>query len=160
ARGDFDVQVLWELQNLGFGNRALVDTRRAENRLSVLDLFRLQDQVAAEVAQAYAQVQSAANRLGKAERGLKDVVESYNKNVEGLGQTKTAGGKVIVLLIRPQEVVAAIQALTLAYNDYYGAVADHNRAQFRLYRALGQPAQALADPGASAFPADCQTSAI
>jgi len=36
-----------------------------------------------------------------------------------------------------------VQALAQAYLDYYGAVADANRAQFRLYRALGQPAQAL-----------------
>jgi outer membrane protein TolC len=151
ARSDFDIQVLWELQNLGFGNRALVDLRRAENRLSVLDLFRLQDQVAAEVAQAYAQAQSAASRLGKAENELKDALESGNKNFAGLGETKTvnspAGGKVILLVIRPQEVVAAIQALVLAYNDYYGAVADYNRAQFRLYRALGEPAQLLAGQG-------------
>jgi outer membrane protein TolC len=157
ARSDFDVEVLWELQNLGFGNKALVDQRRAENRLSVLDLFRLQDQVAAEVAQAYAQAQSAVSRLGKAERGLRDAVESANKNFEGLGQTKTVGGKVIVLVIRPQEVVAAIQALVQAYNDYYGAVADYNRAQFRLYRALGQPAQLLAGQEAdcSGAPASC-----
>jgi outer membrane protein TolC len=145
ARSDFDIQVLWELQNLGFGNRALRDVRRSENRLSVLELFRIQDQVAAEVAQAYAQAQSAANRVGKAERGLKDAVDSANKNFEGLGQTKTAGGRVIILVIRPQEVVAAIQALAQAYGDYYAAVADYNRAQFRLYRALGQPAQLLSD---------------
>jgi outer membrane protein TolC len=161
ARSDFDVQILWELQNLWLGNKALVDQRRAENRLSVLDLFRLQDQVAAEVAQAYAQVQSAANRLGKAERGLENAAESANKNFEGLGQTKTAAGpagsKLPILVIRPQEVVAAIQALAVAYGDYYGAVADYNRAQFRLYRALGQPAQLLAGQGSecSGGPTNC-----
>jgi len=154
ARSDFDIQVLWELQNLGFGNRALVDQRRAENQLSVLELFRLQDQVAADVAQAYAQAQSAASRLGKAEGGLEDAALSANQNFEGLGQTKTAGGKLILLVIRPQEVVAAIQALAQAYNDYYGAVADYNRAQFRLYRALGQPAQLLSGPGGDR-PANC-----
>src|SRR5262249_19255535 len=100
ARGDFDVQLLWELQNLGLGNKALVNQRRAENRVSVLELFRIQDQVAAEVAQAYAQAQSAARRLVKAENGLKDAVESANKNFEGLGQTKSVGGKVILLVIR------------------------------------------------------------
>lgn len=145
ARGDFDLQVLWEFQNLGFGNKALVDARRAENRLSVLELFKIQDRVAAEVAQAYAQARSAASRLTKAETGLKDAVESANKNLEGLGQTRNVGGRAIILVIRPQEVVAAIQALSLAYNDFYGAVADYNRAQFRLYRALGQPAQYLAE---------------
>ena len=46
----------------------------------------------------------------------------------------------IILLVRPQEVIAAVQTLAQAYNDYYGAVGDFNRAQFRLYRALGYPA--------------------
>jgi outer membrane protein TolC len=45
------------------------------------------------------------------------------------------------LIIRPQEVVAAIQSLAQAYTDYYGAIGDYNRAQFQLYRALGHPAQ-------------------
>jgi outer membrane protein TolC len=151
ARSDFDVQLLWELQNLGFGNRALVDQRRAENRLSVAEFFRLQDQVAAEVAQAYAQAQSATSRLGKAENGLKDAAESASQNFKGLGQTKTAtgaaGSRLPILVIRPQEAVAAVQTLSQAYNAYYRAVADYNRAQFRLYRALGQPAQVLARQG-------------
>ena len=43
--------------------------------------------------------------------------------------------------MRPQEAVAAVQALAQAYADYYGAVADANRAQFRLYRALRRPAR-------------------
>jgi len=37
-----------------------------------------------------------------------------------------------------------VQALAQAYTDFYAAVADYNRAQFRLYRALGHPAQCLA----------------
>src|SRR5262249_37605595 len=63
ARNSLDLQVLWELQNLVLGNRARVNERRAENQLAVLDLFRIQDRVAAEVVQAYAQVQSAASRV-------------------------------------------------------------------------------------------------
>ena len=45
--------------------------------------------------------------------------------------------------VEPQEVVAALQALAQAYTDYYTAVADYDRAQFRLYHALGHPAQAV-----------------
>jgi outer membrane protein TolC len=144
ARSDFDIQVLWELQNLGFGNRARVNERRAENQQAILELFRTQDAVAAEVAQAYAQVQSASARIVSAERGLKDAVDSVNKNFEGLSQTKQAGN-LLLLVIRPQEVVAALQVLVRANNRYFLAVADCNRAQFRLYRALGHPAQLLAD---------------
>jgi outer membrane protein TolC len=141
-RNDMDIQVLWELQNLGFGNRARVNERKSEQEAATLELFRIQDRVAAEVAQAFAQVQSAAARIGEAEVGLRDALESAAQNIEGMSQTKRTAGNLILLVIRPQEAVAAVQALAQAYADYYGAVADYNRSQFRLYRALGRPAQA------------------
>ena len=141
-RADLDVQLLWEFKNLGLGNRALVEERRAQSRLAEIELFRVQDRVAAEVAQAYAQAQSAAARLAEAETEVKDAVESANQNLEFLGQT-TGDKKLAILIIRPQEVVTAVQAVAQAYNDYYAAVADYDRAQFRLYRALGQPAEWL-----------------
>ena len=45
--------------------------------------------------------------------------------------------------MRPQEAVAAIQAFARRTPTSLAAVADYNRAQFRLYRALGHPAQCL-----------------
>ena len=45
---------------------------------------------------------------------------------------------------RPQEVVAALQQLQQAYINYYTSANDYNRAEFRLYHALGYPAQRLA----------------
>ena len=51
-----------------------------------------------------------------------------------------------MLIVRPAEAVQSVQALAAAYNDYYGATADFNRAQFRLYRALGQPADLVLGP--------------
>jgi outer membrane protein TolC len=142
ARFDMDLQVLWQLDNLGFGNRALVHQWQAENRLAVAELFRIEDRVATEVAQAHAQAQLAAQRVTVTETGLRSAVLSADKNLAALRETKGVGNQFITL-VRPQEVVAAIQALSQAYIDYYGAVADANRAQFRLYRALGQPAQCV-----------------
>jgi outer membrane protein TolC len=146
ARGTYDLQVLWEFQNLGFGNRARVNERRAENQLAVLELFRVQDRIAAEVTQAYAQAQSAAARVGEADSELRDAIDSLTRNLQGLGQTRNVGN-VIILVIRPQEVVAAVQALAQAYTDYYAAITDYDRAQFRLYHALGHPAQVVAAGG-------------
>src|SRR5262249_47539256 len=40
ARSDFDIQVLWELRNLGFGNRGLVDERRAGDPPAARGPFR------------------------------------------------------------------------------------------------------------------------
>jgi outer membrane protein TolC len=142
ARGDFDVQVLWQLENLGFGNSARVRERRAEHELAILESLRLQDRVAAEIKQAYDQALSAAARVKEAETGLKDAVDSVTQNFEGMKQTKRVGN-LLVLVIRPQEAAAAVQALSFGYGDYYGAVGDFNRAQFRLYRAMGQPAQLI-----------------
>ena len=143
ARSDIDVQVLWQLDNLGFGNLATVHQRDSqEPPAAVIDLLRIEDRVAAEVAQAHAQAQLAALRVDVAEKGLRSAVQSADKNLVALKQTKGAGA-LTVLLVRPQEAVSAIQALSQAYIDYYGAVGDANRAQFRLYRALGQPADYL-----------------
>jgi outer membrane protein TolC len=140
-RNSVDLQLVWELQNLGFGNRAAVKERQAENRLAVLELFRVQDRVAADVVQAHAQTTRAGNRLRFAEEELQNAVTAADLNLQGLSQTKRIG-ETIVLLIRPQEVVASIAALDQAYRNYYKAVAEVNRGQFRLYRALGHSAQA------------------
>ena len=59
----------------------------------------------------------------------------------------------MTLVIRPQEAVASVQTLSQSYADYFAAVADANRAQFRLYRALGQPAQKLLDNACTSDPA-------
>jgi outer membrane protein TolC len=142
ARLDVDVQLLWQLDNLGFGNRARIRSREAEREQAMIALFRVQDIVAAEISQAYAQAQLSAERVVLAEQGVRLAVESAEKNLAGVGQTRRAGD-LVVLVIRPQEAVASVQALAQAYIDYYGAVADANRAQFRLYRALGNPAQLL-----------------
>jgi outer membrane protein TolC len=146
ARGDFDIQAIWELQNLGFGNRARVRERRSEHQLALLESLRLQDRVAADVVQAYDQGQGAASRVREAERGLKDAVYSVTENLKAVSEPKLVGN-LYIPIVRPQEATAAIQALVKAYFDYYGAVADFNRAQFRLYRALGQPAQMILEGG-------------
>jgi outer membrane protein TolC len=146
ARGDLDLQVIWELQNLGLGNRARIEGRRAEHRLALVELMRVQDRVAAEVVTASAQVQAATARMADAELGMKEAIESATKNLEALGQTGgAAAGRPITLLVRPQEVVQSVQALAQAYSDYFGTIADYNRSQFRLYRALGQPAQLVTE---------------
>jgi outer membrane protein TolC len=142
ARMDIDVQLLWQFDNLGFGNGGKIRQRSAENQLAVVELFRIQDRVASEVATYYAQATLAARRADIAERGVRLALDSVVKNLAGLSQTKRAG-ELIVLVVRPQEAVASVQALAQAYADYYGAVADANRAQFRLYRAIGQPAQCV-----------------
>lgn len=141
-RVDYELQVMWELRNMGFGNAAAMKQRRAEYDVTRMQAYRLQDFVAREVAQAYAQVRSARARELRAEVELREAEISASQNFEGLGTVKRLGN-IIIPVIRPQEAVVAMTALLQAYYDYYGTVADYNRTQFQLYRALGNPAQAL-----------------
>jgi outer membrane protein TolC len=143
SRFDLDLQVLWEFQSLGFGNQARVGERRAEHQAAILELFRTQDRIAAEVSTAFAQVKSARERMTQTEPALKAASELVEKSLIGMGQTKRMGDT-NVLIVRPQEVVAAVQSFGQANADYFSAIADYNRAQFRLYRALGHPAEQLA----------------
>jgi outer membrane protein TolC len=143
GRGDVAAQAVWQLDNLGFGYQAKVREQRGETELANIELFNTQDHVAAEVAQAKADVDSATMRVVQAETGLKQGLESYRGNLIGLGQTQRFND-ILTLVNRPQEVVASLQQLQQAYVNYYRTVADFNRAQFRLFYALGFPAEALA----------------
>ena len=143
GRNDLNVELLWGLRNFGFGDRAAVRERQAEQQRAVIELFRVQDRVAAEVAQAHDRLASAAVRVGEAEAGLKETQVSYAGNLRGLSETNRFGD-LLVLVTRPQEAVAALQQLARAYDNYYLAANDYNRAQFQLYWALGFPAGILA----------------
>jgi len=143
GRGDVGAQAVWQLDNLGFGYRAKVREQQGEVELANVELFNVQDRVAAEVAQAKADVDSAAVRVGQAETGIKQGLSTYVGNLRGMGQTQRFGD-VLTLINRPQEVVASLQQLQQAYVNYYRTVADFNRAQFRLFYALGFPAEQLA----------------
>jgi hypothetical protein len=139
VREDVGVSLVWGLDNLGLGNRALVRERQAEQRVLLVDLFRLQDQVAADVARAHAALESATARVETTEAGLREAQLTYSGSLEELGKM-TQVGDVRVLVRRAFEVVSALQALERAYDTYFLSVNDYNRAQFRLYRALGFPA--------------------
>ncbi len=142
-RSDWDVGAYWELRNLGLGNRALIRQRKAEYELAISQDFRFQDLVAREVTQAWTDVLSAERRVESVREELRQAELSARQNLEGLGEVKRVAGGINILVIRPLEVVAALQALQTAYFDFFGVMADYNRAQFRLYRAIGSPAQAL-----------------
>jgi outer membrane protein TolC len=153
-RNDMDLEILWELRNMGFGNRALVREREAENRLAGLDVLRMEQQIAADVIQARVLVETAADRIRDSRDEVRHAQRSLAENLTGLKNTRQVGD-LPMLISRPQEVVAAVQALAIAYTNFYVSIADYNRAQFRLYRAIGNPSNLLAGrvESASAPPA-------
>ena len=161
GRDDLSYQPLWQLEGLGIGNLARIKEQRGEQSRAIIELFKTQDMVAADVTRAQARFQSAAARVVQADRALRTAIITFNGNFEGLQQT-TRFGDVLVLVNRPQEVVFALQLLKLAFDEYFTTVADYNRAQFELFRALGYPAReiALLRPPGEIVPVETQRPAF
>jgi outer membrane protein TolC len=151
GRVDLSYQAIWQLEGMGVGNLARIKEQRGEQSLSIVELFRVQDSVAADVTRAQARLQSAAARVTQADRALRSAINAFNGSYEGLQQT-TRFGDVLVLVNRPQEVVYALQQMKAAFDAYFSTVAEYNRGQFEVFRALGYPAREITDrwsPGAA-----------
>jgi len=142
GRDDVSLQLVWELEALGLGNLARIKEQRGEQSKAIIDFFKIQDMVAADVTRAQADLQSAVARVEQANRGLRTGIATFNGSFEGLQHT-TRFGDVLVLINRPQEVVFALQLMKLAFDHYFTTVAEYNRAQFELFHALGYPAREI-----------------
>ncbi len=143
GRDDLSYQLIWQLEGFGIGNLARIKKQRGDQSRAVIDLFRTQDRVAAEVTRAHAELQSAAARVMQAERSLREAMITFNGNLEGLRQTERFADE-LVLINRPQEAVFALQLMWISFDEYFTTVAEYNRAGFYLFHALGYPAQEVA----------------
>ncbi|MFI5456492.1 MAG: TolC family protein [Isosphaerales bacterium] len=157
GRLDVSLQLIWQLDAFGIGNLARVKQQRGAQSEAITSLYNTQDMVAAEVTEAQARLQSAAARVGQADRSLRSSIIAFNGNYDGLGQT-TRFGDVLSVVFRPQEVVYALQCLKTAFDEYFTTVAEYNRAQFQLFHALGYPARELANlrPPGDLVPVDTE----
>ena len=91
GRADVSLQPLWQLDAMGIGNLARIKATRGMQSLAIIDLYRLQDMVAAEVTRAVARLQSATARVSQADRALRTAIITFNGNFEGLKQTTRFG---------------------------------------------------------------------
>jgi outer membrane protein TolC len=134
SRGDATISLFWELQNLGFADRAIARRSQADHQVAALRLIKVENQVAAEVVAAYKARLAAERRMKQAAPAVAEGLESLRLNLVNIRR-----GAGLPAATRPIEVLQPIQALAQARADYLEAVLAYNRAQFRLYRALGHP---------------------
>lgn len=134
SRSDADVNLYWEVQNLGFADRAIAKQRAAQQRTANLEMMKIQDRVASEVVRAEKARIAASRQMAEAGRALPEAQASLALNLTNIRRGAGLPGAT-----RPIEVLQPIQALAQARADYLDAVLSYNRSQFRLYRALGRP---------------------
>lgn len=133
GRGDAEIGLFWELQNLGFTDFAIMRQRAADLEIANLAKYRTITQVGADITGSYEFRQAAARQIEDARETLVEAIDSLKLNFLNLRQ-----GALLPRATRPIEVLQPIQALAQARLDYLDSVLDYNRAQFRLKRAIGQ----------------------
>jgi outer membrane protein TolC len=133
GRNDLYMQASWELRNMGLGNRASVLQRQAQLEQASWDFTGVQARVSAEVVAAAHQVIARGRTLKLAQEAVYNAYETFRRLREasfGLGTGRR---------FDPLEALTAEQALTQARDLYLDEVIGYNKAQFRLYAALGHP---------------------
>jgi outer membrane protein TolC len=127
GRTDFDALAVWNIQNLGFGNRA--DIRRAHavvsESLAAYDITL--NRVRREVADTHAEVKAAARQIEVATAAVAAAEEGYKLETTRIQQGQG----------RPLEVLDSLQQLLDAREQRLNALIAYNVAQFRLMAARG-----------------------
>lgn len=134
SRNALSVAIYWEIRNLGLGNRAEADERRAILDQARYQLIDTQARAVAEIVEASQMAAVRYESLQLAEQTIKEASELYRIHMEGM--TNVIDPKNLVDALRPLQ---ALQALNQARLTYLQAVLEYNRAQYRLFAALGHP---------------------
>lgn len=127
VRGDFDALAVWQVQNLGLGNRALRSERESQHRQAHLQFEWIRDQIIADVSQAYARARYRKEQMEYAQQQVIAAADALPLNLKGIRDG----------VIRPIEAQQAIASLASARSLYLASVIDFNQAQLQLIRALG-----------------------
>jgi outer membrane protein TolC len=128
-RMDFDAAAFWEVRNLGYGEHSARCEAQSRIRQARYRQVQMLDQVAGEIVEAKTQLDAKQAQIELAQSAILTARESYRRNSE-----RIAAGQGL-----PIEVQQSIQALDHTQRLYASTIADYNRAQFRLHRALGFP---------------------
>jgi outer membrane protein TolC len=142
ARNVLSLQLYWEVKNLGLGNRAEQAERRAGLEQAQFQLLESQARAASDIVEAAQLAAAKYESLDLAEQAVKEAIELYRINKEGI--LNVVDAKNLFDALRPLQ---AIQVLNQARQSYLSAVLDFNRAQYRLFTLIGTPTrQAVAQP--------------
>lgn len=134
-RVDFDVAAIWQMQNLGLGNRARQDGQASRHREAHLAAHQVRELVTMEVTQAHRQLQLRRDQIDLSRRQVETARDALKHNLEGIRNG----------LLRPIEIQQAIAALATAQEAWLDSITDHNRSQFQLLRAIGSPPSSAND---------------
>jgi outer membrane protein TolC len=146
GRGDLTAQVFWELRGLGFGTAADIRLREAERDRAVLTAVAAKAQVGAEVSGALRAARARQAGIEDARNAAREAQEMFRKlSATSFGMIGPRGQ------FDALEPLSAVQSLSQSRLQLLAATVEYNRAQYRLFTAVGQPAS-VAAPAAPKTP--------
>jgi outer membrane protein TolC len=134
GRSDGLVQLTWELHNFGAGDVARARERRSQVNQANLHVTEVEAQVAAEVTAAAKTALTRLRSLTASQKAVAEALETWRRlRAASFGM---AGKQKLYEALEP---LIAEQALAQARTQYLDGIIEYNRAQFRLFTAMGQP---------------------
>lgn len=124
---DYFLGLSWKIGPGGIGDSARRRANEARERVAGLEVEKLRDEILRQVVEAHVHAQSLGDQLAIARNALAAAEETLKLSRE---RKQFAIGAVL-------EVIQAEQELTRARLDYVSLVAEHNKAQYALQRAIG-----------------------
>jgi outer membrane protein TolC len=132
AEGDYLVGLSWRIGPGGLFDAGRVNAGKARLAAAQVSVSKLQDTITSQVVVSLARVQSLWAQIGLVQRNLATATETLR-----LTRERKQFGVGIVL-----EDIQAQQDLTQARSEYLTALAEYNKAQYALNKAVGgQPVQ-------------------
>lgn len=137
---DYTIGLSWRIGQGGLFDVGRIGSTRARLSAAHLGETRLRDTISAEVVAALTRVQSLSDQIELAKQNLRSASETLR-----LTRERKQYGVGIVL-----EDIQAQQALNQARHDYFTIIAEYNKAQYGLNRAVGGQVATEGPPIASA----------
>lgn len=129
VRSDFDAILVWQVRNFGFGERAARRESDSRYRQSVLRAHQVQDQIAADVRNAWHRVDAGRQRTDLARRNVEDASRVLQMNLDRIRGLEGL----------PLEAIQALNGVSSTRLNLLRAIVDYNKAQTSLLRAIGRP---------------------
>lgn len=126
ARNALGVQLYWELKNLGFGNLADADERRAAYDQARLALAERQAAALAEIVEAAQTVAARHAALALAEDAVREATELYRISMESTSNVIDA--KNLFDALRPLQAIEALNQALAVIREQDRQVAGYGRA--------------------------------
>jgi outer membrane protein TolC len=124
---DYGIGLSWRIGPGGLFDRGRVEATESHLRTTELEGEKLRDEIIRQVVESHTRVRSLADQMTMAKAAL-----AAGQKTLALSRERKEFGVGVVA-----ETIQAEQELTRARRDYLGAVAEFNKAQYSLQRAVG-----------------------